>query len=951
VADSISQVLNTAVAHHQARRLDEAARIYEQILATTPHCADAHHLLGLVDATRGNHDLAVERIGRAIQLVPATAVYHANLAKLFRESGKLKEAEASYREAVRIDPKTADALLGLGLVLKKQGHLDEATTWFRRAVECDPSQLLAHMQLGSAVRAAGRLDEAVACYRRSLEIDPNHARAHSNLGSALRLQGKLEEAVACCRRAIELQPDYVMGHLNLAIILLAMGDTEAGWPEYEWRLQLPGAAVSSLCQPLWDGSPLDGRTIMLFLEQGVGDVFHFIRYVPLLRERGARVLVECPSGLVPTLQNANLEIDQLVVRGAELPPFDVAAPLLSVPGILRTTVDTIPCDVPYLQAAPTLVEDWRDRVQAVSGYKVGIAWQGNKKHPEDRWRSMPLAQFEPLSRVEGATLISLQKGQGGEQVRSCGFPVIDWTDEMDNTGGPFTDTAAVMKHLDLVVTCDSAVAHLAGALGVPVWTALPTAADWRWFQDRHDSPWYPTMRLFRQQEMGDWRDLFERIAAALAEETGTELTPPSSRKETSEEALSSLRVEVSPGELLDKISILQIKSERIDDPAKLWNIQTELQALTQTRNQFVETSPSLDQLFADLKRVNEALWDVEDELRFSEQRQDFGPEFVELARSVYRHNDRRSVLKREINKLLDSRLLEEKSYGSLTDTTVPPAEPSTGQGRADLQPLLTTGHVRLKKCRYGPMLYLTQDRYIGQSLDTYGEFSQGEMDLLGQVLQPGQIVLDIGANIGTHTVFFAQKVGPAGTVFAFEPQRVLFQILCANVTLGSLTNVHTRQAAVGSQAGTVSVPTLNYAGAGNFGGVSLEGQTQGENVPLLTVDQLGLTACHLIKIDVEGMESDVLAGAEQTMRQHRPIVYVENDREAKSAALIEQLFALDYRLYWHLPPLFNPNNHLGKSKNLFPGIVSANMLGIHCSASQNIPLREIHSPNDRWSNR
>lgn len=945
---SIAQALNNAVGHHQAGRLDEAARIYEQILATTPHCADAHHLLGLVDATRGSRDLAVERIGRAIQLAPATAVYHANLAKLFKESGKLKEAEASYREAIRLDPKTADTLLGLGIVLKKQGHLDEATTWFRRAVDCDPSQLLAQMQLGSAMRAAGKLDEAVACYHRSLEIDPNHARAHSNLGSALRLLGELEEAAACCRRAIELQPDYVMGHLNLAIVLLAMGETEAGWPEYEWRLQLPGAAVSSQCQPVWDGSPLDGRTIMLFLEQGVGDVFHFIRYVPLLRERGARVLVECPSGLAPLLQTANLGIDQLVIRGSELPPFDAAAPLLSVPEILGTAVDTIPCDVPYLQADPTLVENWRDRVQALDGFKVGIAWQGNKKHPEDRWRSIPLAQFEPLSRVEGVTLISLQKGQGGEQVRSCGFPVIDWTDEMDNAHGPFTDTAAVMKHLDLVVTCDSAVAHLAGALGAQVWTALPTSADWRWFQDRDDSPWYPTMRLFRQQDMGNWRELFERIAAALAERTGTELVPRVSHEEKTEEA-SSLNVEISPGELLDKISILQIKAERIDDPAKLQNIQTELQTLSRTRDQFVEASPKLDELFADLKKVNEALWDVEDELRFCEQRQDFGPEFVELARSVYRHNDRRSVLKREINTLLDSRLVEEKSYGTLTDTAIPPAEPSTGQGRADLEPLLSTGHVRLKKCRYGPMLYLTQDRYIGQSLDTYGEFSQGEMDLLGQVIGPGQVVLDIGANIGTHTVFFAQKVGPAGTVLAFEPQRVLFQILCGNVALGSLTNVHTRQAAVGSQAGTVSVPTLNYAGAGNFGGVSLEGQVHGENVSLLTVDQLGLTACHLIKIDVEGMESDVLAGAELTIGRLRPIVYVENDREAKSAALIEQLFALDYRLYWHLPPLFNPNNFLGESKNLFPGIISANMLGIHRSANQNISLREIRSPGDSWS--
>ena len=948
MADSIAEALNTAVAHHQAGRLDEAVQIYQQILATTPNCADAHHLLGLVDAARGNRDLAVERVSHAIRLAPATAVYHGNLAKLFKEVGKLKEAEASYREAARLDPETAETHLGLGLLLKKQGHLEEAAKWFRRAVECDPNLLLAQMQLGSSMRAFGKIEEAAACYRRALEIKPDHARAHSNLGAALRIQGRLEEGAACCRRAIELQPDYAMGHLNLAIILLAMGDMEAGWPEYEWRLQVEGAAVSPKCQPVWDGSPLDGKTIMLFLEQGMGDVFHFIRYVPLLRDLGATVLVECPSGLVPLLQGADLGIDQIVPRGSELPSFDVACPLLSVPGILGTTLETIPASVPYLQADEELVEEWRGRLEEMDGFKVGIAWQGNKSHPEDRWRSIPLAQFEPLSRVDGLTLISLQKGQGSEQVRSCGFPVIDWTDEMDRRSGPFTDSAAVMKHLDLVVTCDSAVAHLAGALGVPVWTALPTAADWRWFQDREDSPWYPTMRLFRQQEPGDWRGLFEGLATTLAEEIGAEMAPIPT---PDTDSCTSLQVEISPGELLDKISILQIKAERIDDSAKLENVQTELRSLEQTRIQSVASSPELDELLAQLKTVNEALWEVEDDLRSCEQRQDFGTRFVELARSVYRHNDHRSELKREINALLDSRLVEEKSYSKSSGAESSVAGQPKTQVRNDVEPLLTTRLVRLKQCRYGPMLYLANDQYIGKSLDSYGEFSQGEMDLLEQVMGTGQVVLDIGANVGTHTVFFAQKVGPTGTVIAFEPQRVLFQILCGNVALNSLTNVDARHAAVGSESGSVNVPNLNYASVTNFGGVSLEGNKRGEDVPLLTVDQLNLGACHLMKIDVEGMESEVLAGAEQTIRRCHPLIYVENDREAKSAALIEQLLAFDYRLYWHLPPLFNPKNYRGETENRFSGIISANMLGIHRSANQNIPLREILSPDDVWSSR
>jgi len=264
------------------------------------------------------------------------------------------------------------------------------------------------------------------------------------------------------------------------------------------------------------------------------------------------------------------------------------------------------------------------------------------------------------------------------------------------------------------------------------------------------------------------------------------------------------------------------------------------------------------------------------------------------------------------------------------------------------EPWITNRHVRLKPCRYGPMLYVAGDQYIGRSLDRYGEFSQGEMELLGQLVRPGQVVLDVGANVGTHTVFLAQAVGPTGTVHAFEPQRLLFQMLCGNVALNALANVRAHPYAVGRAPGTVRVPVLDYQQAGNYGGLSVAGQPQGEAVTLVVLDQFAFNACHLVKIDVEGMESDVIAGAQETIQRLRPTLYLENDREDRSAALIEQLLGLGYRLYWHLPPLFNPDNHFGVAENLFPGIISANMLGIHGSVPQNVALREIRSPDDGW---
>jgi len=307
------------------------------------------------------------------------------------------------------------------------------------------------------------------------------------------------------------------------MLVLLEGDFSDGWRGYESRWQQPGFVLPSYRQPRWDGSNLTGKTILLWAEQGLGDTIHFVRYAPLVKQRGGRVIVACQSALLRLLDGCE-GIDALVAKEAPPPDFDVYSPLLSLPGILGTTLETAPADVPYLPADTTLVEHWRQQLETAirspgSGPIVGIAWQGNPTYRKDRQRSIPLECFEPLCRVPGIHLVNLQKGPGAEQIGAVArdWPLIDFGAKLDETSGPFRDTAAIMQSLDLVVTSDSAIAHLAGALAVPVWVAIPWMPDFRWLLDREDSPWYPTMRLFRQTTEGSWGDVFERIGAELCE--------------------------------------------------------------------------------------------------------------------------------------------------------------------------------------------------------------------------------------------------------------------------------------------------------------------------------------------------------------------------------------------------------------------------------------------------
>ena len=551
---TIPEALQQAVAYHQAGQLHPAEQIYRRILDVDPTNIHALHLLGVIAYQAGHPAAAVEHITQAIRLNPQVADFHNNLGTAYEALKRSDEAAQSYRRALQLNPKLADAHSNLGLILIDQGKTDEAEACFRQAVQLRPNYVEAYNNLGMTLHDQGKSAEAEACYRQALALKPDYAEALSNLGLALKNQGELEEAVACCRRAIEIlpnfsqaydnlgialqnlrrldeamtaynkaleiNPDSAMAHWNRGLLRLLMGQFEQGWPEYEWRWQTrnPLAVQRSFSQPAWDGQPNPDATILLHSEQGLGDTIQFVRYASLVKSRVGRVILECQPPLARLLANCP-GVDQLIARGTELPAFDAYAPLLSVPRLLGTTIENIPADVPYLSAAADLVEQWRERIGQYGGFRVGISWQGTPTYSADRFRSIPLAQFAPLSEVAGVRLISLQKGVGAEQLAGIGdrFAVIDLTSELDEASGPFMDTAALMQSLDLVITSDTAVAHLAGALGVPVWVALPFVPDWRWLLDRDDSPWYPTMRLFRQTARGDWAGVFQAIQAALAE--------------------------------------------------------------------------------------------------------------------------------------------------------------------------------------------------------------------------------------------------------------------------------------------------------------------------------------------------------------------------------------------------------------------------------------------------
>jgi len=549
----IDAALEDARDHHQAGRLSEAETLYRQVLDAQPRAAEVLSKLAAALAGQGKLDDAGDTLGRALDIDPDLVEAHNNLGTVQQIRGDLEDAARSYGRALAIDPGQASAHVNLGHVLKRQGKLEDAIVSYRRALVIDPGfaeahnglgvsflvqgkpeeatvsfvHAEAHNNLGTVLRNQGRLGEAVASIQRALALAPDLVEAHINLGNARKSQRRVDDAAEAYRRALSLDPTNPEAHWNFAQVLLLMGRLREGWAEYAWRTKCEEfrAVNWNFKQPLWDGSDLEGRTVLLYAEQGFGDTIQFLRYLPMVTaqgpDKGGDVILQCPSPLTRLFETAPAADGiQLVTKiGDLLPPFDCHIPLLELPRLFGTTLDTIPADVPYLAAEEDRVALWRSRIGG-EGFQVGIAWQGNPSYKSDRVRSIPLRFFEPLSKIPGVRLISLQKHDGLDQLKDLppDMTVEALSDDFDDGPDAFIDTAAVMTGLDLIITSDTAVPHLAGALGTPVWTLLPWVPDWRWLLNRDDSPWYPTMRLFRQPAAGDWDAVIGEVGAALRDQ-------------------------------------------------------------------------------------------------------------------------------------------------------------------------------------------------------------------------------------------------------------------------------------------------------------------------------------------------------------------------------------------------------------------------------------------------
>ncbi len=609
--------LKSALALHQAGRLDEAEGLYRQILTRVPEQPDALHFLGLAAHQRGRYADAVELMDRALRAVPAYAACHSNRGNALLALGRTEEAVAAFRQAIALKRDFADAHLNLGNALQRQGLADEAIASYRRALNLAPNSAETHYNLGRAYAAGGKPDdairsyrravalrpdyaeayfnlgnvqqqagdaagaldsfrrvvalrpddaaahnnlgaqleltdrpeEAMACYRRALELHPPFAEAHNNLGNVLLMLGRTDEAIASYRSAIAARPDWAAAHNNLgnaltsagrldeaigchdralaldpdfadarwnkAVALLTKGDYPAGWRLFESRFELPGCPPAGLpgTGPHWQGGqPVAGRTILIRHEQGFGDTLQMLRYVPLLAARGARVLVLVPPPLARIAASV-AGVAEVLNPAGPLPSFDLHCPCMSLPLAFGTTLDTIPMEVPYLSATAAARSAWLARLGPVTRPRIGLAWSGSTTHRNDRHRSVPLRTLHRLLDLP-AEFHSLQK-----EYRERDLDLLagearlrDHAEEL----GDFADTAGLLEALDLVITVDTAVAHLAGALGRPVWLLLPETGDYRWLLGHADSPWYPTMRLFRQPAANDWESVARELAAALA---------------------------------------------------------------------------------------------------------------------------------------------------------------------------------------------------------------------------------------------------------------------------------------------------------------------------------------------------------------------------------------------------------------------------------------------------
>ncbi|HEY1684761.1 MAG TPA: tetratricopeptide repeat protein [Tepidisphaeraceae bacterium] len=502
---------NLGVLLQKMGQLDQAIAAYQRASTAGLNSAEFYNTLGTALILAGRPDEAITAIQQAIARQPDFADAFYNLALALKDKKELDQGIGACQKALALRPNFPQAWNNLGIMLLEQKQHEAAINAFRHLVALCPDDADALHRLALALAKKGKHDEAIALCRQASELDPQSADIFHSLAVMLTDTMHLEEAAAAARQAISLEPDHVEAHMIYATLCLLTGKLREGWQEYAWRLKRDEFAQQKYVGPEWSGDPLQARTILLYSEQGYGDALQFIRYVPLVAERGGQIVVRCRLPL-KRLFELSMQAVRVVTFEEPLPDFDLHCSLMSLPRVLETDLSNIPARIPYLFADSQQIATWRTRLAKLSDKpKIGLAWRGASEHANDHNRSIALKQLAPLAEQLHVQFVNLNKNNRAGEINDATFPIIDWTNELHD----FADTAALVANLDLVISVDTAVAHLAGAMGKPVWMLLPYLPDWRWMLEREDSPWYPTMRLFRQNVRGDWEGVIRRISDAL----------------------------------------------------------------------------------------------------------------------------------------------------------------------------------------------------------------------------------------------------------------------------------------------------------------------------------------------------------------------------------------------------------------------------------------------------
>jgi Flp pilus assembly protein TadD len=511
---SIQEQIQLAMQLQASGKSADAEQAWRQILDKDPNNTTVLRILGSIMGQTGRSHEAVELLGRCVIVDPGDAAAHSMLGASLASIGHKERAMQHLSRAVELQPTSAHLHYNFGKALRDQKQNEAAAAEFRKAIELQSDFPPAWNNLANTLRDLGNLEEAYAAGQRALSLRPGNPQSLHNLGVICRDMLKLDEAIRLFDTALAYDPAFHECRLSRAMLLLLRGQYTLGWNEYEARFDLPRTmARRDYEKPVWDGQEPEGRTILLYGEQGFGDAIQFVRYAPILAERGASVIVECRPELAKLFHSLR-GVSEIITPDDDLPDFDVYRGMMSMPMISGTTVETIPADVPYLRADRTQAKRWRRIIDSGAGIRVGLVWAGAAGYGNDRNRSIALEQFAPLAQsAPEARFYSLQKGDAAKQAqsKSAGMKVIDLSAELND----FADTAAAIENLDLTISVDTSVAHVAGALGKPTWLLLPFSPDWRWMLEREDTPWYPSMRLFRQPAIGDWTSVISRVAEAL----------------------------------------------------------------------------------------------------------------------------------------------------------------------------------------------------------------------------------------------------------------------------------------------------------------------------------------------------------------------------------------------------------------------------------------------------